>query len=110
MALTTFTYTLITGGAAASGTMVDPERTTMNTVYYRHSGLSAASVSRFILEARDPVGNWGYTIDSVDLTGVGTLTSIATFNTPITNGIRGNIQSVMSGCSGYMYLDCSTSS
>lgn len=96
-------FTLITGAVASSGNWTDVDKTLENTLYYRFSGLSANANATFILEARDPIGNGGYIIDTISLTGL-LVTNIATFNTPITNGIRGNIRNINSG-SGYIYLD-----
>lgn len=97
-------FTLITGAAAASGAFFDVDRTLENTIYYLISGNSASSSVTFQLEARDPLGNIGYIIDTVALTGQ-SMRNIATFNTPISNGLRANIQS-LNNASGYVYLDC----
>lgn len=103
--LQTFTYTLLTGSSSVTGTAIDPEKSTLNTIYYLMSGASASSQITFVVEARDPVGNWGYIVDYVQLTG-SRVNSISTFNTPITNGLRGSIQNI-SNASGSIYLDSS---
>jgi hypothetical protein len=101
----TASYTLITGAIAASGAFFDVDKTLENTVYYLISGNSANSSATFVLEARDPQGNVGYIVDTLALTG-SSVRGIATFNTPISNGIRANIQNVLNA-SGYVYLDAS---
>lgn len=103
--ITSASYTLITGAVAGSGQFYDVDRTLENTIYYLVSGNSASSTVTFQLEARDPQGNVGYIVDTVALTGQ-SVRNIATFNTPISNGLRANIQSI-TNASGYVYLDCS---
>lgn len=98
-------YTLFTGAAAGSGQFFDVDKTLENTVYFLISGASASSSATFVLEARDPAGNPGYIVDFISLTG-STVQNIATFNTPISNGIRCNIREILNA-SGYCYLDCS---
>lgn len=105
MEIKTASYTLFTGSVAGSGNFFDVDRTLENTVYYLISGSSASSSATFQLEARDSQGNIGYIIDTISLTGT-SVRNIATFNTPITNGLRANIQSI-SNASGYVYLDAS---
>jgi hypothetical protein len=99
------TFVLLTGSVASSGSWMDIDKTFNNTVFYRFSGLATGSTATFVLEARDPAGNGGYIIDTIPLTGVN-ITNIATFSTPVTNGVRANIQNITNG-SGYCYLDCS---
>lgn len=101
---------LITGGSLTSsaftGNPILSSTTINNTIYYRFSGNNANSNATFGVEARDPIGNWGYILDTVSLTGNGLNAQISTFSTPVSNGIRGFIPYI-SGGSGYCYLDSS---
>jgi hypothetical protein len=105
MEIKTTSYTLFTGAAPGSGNFFDVDRTLENTVFYLLSGSDSSSTATFQLEARDSQGNIGYIIDTISLTGT-SVRNIATFNTPITNGLRANIQSI-SNASGYIFLDAS---
>lgn len=99
-------FTLITGATAITGQIFDPQSTNY-TIFYSFSGLTSNSSVTFNLEARDPLGNVGYQIDSISLTGR-SVKNIAFFqNTPIGNGIRGTISSIVAG-SGYCFINSAT--
>lgn len=104
--------TLVTGSAtgalsfAYTGNTFLTNTVLQNTIFYRFSGIGASGRVTFNVEARDRVGDWGYILDTVSLSGAGLVTSIATYNTPLNNGIRAAISTITSG-SGYCYVDSS---
>ena len=97
---------LISGNAAASGLATVINTTLQNTIYYYFSGSGNANLA---VEACDSMGNWGYTIDSIVLSGTSGTPSqaVKTFITPIANSIRGEIRSISTNCRGMILLDSS---
>ena len=90
-----YNFTLITGSAPATGQSIIWDHTLNNSIFYGMSGLSANSTATLYIDVADPLGNFGYTLDSISLSGSGLQTNIATFSTPLTQ-VRG----IISGCSG----------
>ena len=105
MSIQAYSYTLVTGNAPFStGALINVHSTLYNTVYYRFSGAAAGSTATLCIGATDNIGNSGYIVDSFGFSGAGVQTNIATYITPVVNGIYGVISGLNGGVCG-IYLD-----